>query len=91
LIRERLSDLPASAHPGLMLMAKEDWLTSYAHIEGIADVLARMSRRARQPNPLLQGEQEFLADVDGFADDYNEWLADTREFCREWRGCAFKL
>jgi acyl carrier protein phosphodiesterase len=85
LIRERLSDLPASAHPGLMLMAKEDWLTSYAQIEDIADVLSRMSRRARQPNPLLHGEQEFLADVDGFTNDFYAWLADAREYCRQWQ------
>ncbi|MBI5889644.1 MAG: DUF479 domain-containing protein [Nitrosomonadales bacterium] len=84
LIRERLNELPASAHPALLLMAKEDWLTSYAQIDGIADVLARMSRRARQPNPLMHGEQEFLADADGFAGDFDEWLADTGEFCRQW-------
>ena len=85
LIRDRLDDLPDSAHPALTLMAQQDWLTSYAHIEGIADVLARMSRRARQPNPLLHGEQEFLADADGFAGDFREWLDDAREFCREWQ------
>jgi acyl carrier protein phosphodiesterase len=85
LIRDRLHDLPASSHPALKLMAQEDWLTSYAQIEGIADVLARMSRRARQPNPLLRGEQEFLADVEGFTEDFYEWLADTREFCWQWR------
>lgn len=85
LIRERLADLPATAQPALALMAKEDWLASYAQIEGIADVLARMSRRARKPNPLLHGEQEFLADVDGFTGDFHEWLADTRVFCREWQ------
>ncbi len=85
LIRDRLHDLPASAHPALTLMAQEDWLTSYAQIEGIADVLARMSRRARQPNPLENGEQEFLADVEGFTGDFSVWLADTREFCWQWR------
>jgi acyl carrier protein phosphodiesterase len=85
LIRERLHDLPASAHPALALMEKQDWLSSYAHIEGIADVLARMSRRARQPNPLMHGEQEYLADVDGFTGDFHEWLADARVFCREWQ------
>jgi acyl carrier protein phosphodiesterase len=85
LIDARLPDLPASAHPALKLMAKEDWLSSYAQIEGIADVLARMSRRARQPNPLAQGELELLADVEGFTGDFYEWLSDTREFCREWR------
>ncbi|MDO8988701.1 MAG: ACP phosphodiesterase [Sideroxyarcus sp.] len=85
LIEARLPDLPADSHLALKLMAKEDWLSSYAQIEGITDVLARMSRRARQPNPLAQGEQEFLADVDGFTVDFYEWLGDTREFCRQWR------
>lgn len=85
LIEARLPNLPADSHPALKLMAKEDWLSSYAHINGIADVLARMSRRARRPNPLAQGELEFLADAEGFSRDFNEWLVDTRAFCREWR------
>jgi acyl carrier protein phosphodiesterase len=84
LIRERTNDLPATARPALSMMAQQDWLTSYAKIEGIADVLARMSRRARQPNPMLNGEQEFLADVDGFTGDFYEWLGDARKFCLEW-------
>ncbi|MDE2118011.1 MAG: DUF479 domain-containing protein [Betaproteobacteria bacterium] len=84
LINDRLKELPISSHPALTLMAREDWLTSYAQVEGIADVLARMSRRARQPNPLANGEQEFLADVDGFTSDFYAWLDDTREFCQLW-------
>jgi acyl carrier protein phosphodiesterase len=85
LVADRLNDLPALSRPALMLMAKEDWLTSYARIDGIADVLNRMSRRARQPNPLAAGEQEFLADIDGFAGDFHDWLADARAFCRRWQ------
>ncbi|MGC2164849.1 MAG: ACP phosphodiesterase [Gallionella sp.] len=80
----RLADLPAASHPGLKLMAKEDWLTSYVRVDGIADVLARMSRRARQPNPLTQGEQEFLADSAGYEDDFHEWLAEVNTFCLAW-------
>ncbi len=84
-IEDRLDELPASSRPALMLMAREDWLSSYVRIEGIADVLARMSRRARQPNPLEYGEQEFLADVDGYTSDFHEWLDDMKEFCRRWQ------
>ena len=84
-IEDRLNELPISSHPGLTLMAKENWLSSYAQIEGIADVLARMSRRARQPNPLANGEQEFLADVDGFTSDFYEWLHDMKRFCQQWQ------
>lgn len=85
LIRDRMGDLPASSHPALAMMEREDWLTSYAHIDGIADVLARMSRRARRPNPLANGEQEFLADVDGYTGDFYAWLEDTKAYARHWQ------
>jgi acyl carrier protein phosphodiesterase len=84
LINDRLNDLPASSHLALNMMAKEDWLNSYTQIESIADVLARMSRRARQPNPLANGEQEFLSDVEGFTRDFHEWLSNARAFSQQW-------
>lgn len=85
LINSRLSEIPISSHRALLLMAKEDWLSSYAQINELADVLLRMARRARQPNPLANSEQEFLADVGGFTGDFNEWLADAREFSGQWK------
>jgi acyl carrier protein phosphodiesterase len=85
LINERLHDLPATSHPALRMMEREDWLASYADIEGIADVLTRMSRRARQPNPMASSEQEFLADVEGYTHDFHLWLEDTRLYCVQWR------
>ena len=65
-------------------MGREDWLGSYAGLEGIADVLARMGRRARQPNPLAGAEVEFVADPAGFAQDFADWLPDARRFVAEW-------
>lgn len=65
-------------------MASEDWLSSYQGMAGIADVLARMSRRARQPNPLAGGEQELLSDIDGFGLDFADWLRDARNFVQQW-------
>ena len=84
-IETRLDDLPADAHRVLRLMASEDWLSSYAGMDSIADVLARMSRRVRQPNPLLGGEQELLADAEGFHSDFRHWFADARAFAEQWR------
>ncbi|HJW26272.1 MAG TPA: ACP phosphodiesterase [Rhodocyclaceae bacterium] len=83
-IAGRLDDIPESAHHALGLMAREDWLQSYAGLDGIADVLARMSRRARQPNPLAGGEGEFLADPAGFAADFRAWLPDAVRFAGQW-------
>ncbi len=85
LIKARLQDLPTDTYRALQMMAREDWLSSYAHIDGITDVLQRMSHRARQPNPLAYGEQEFLANIDGFTNDFEEWLVATQEFAKNWR------
>lgn len=83
-ISARIPDLPAHAHSGLNLMATQDWFHSYARIEGIADVLRRMSHRARRPNPLAGGEEELLGDAAGFRADFHEWLADARGFAASW-------
>lgn len=84
-IAGRLDDLPEPARAALRRMADEDWLRSYAGIDGIADVLRRMSRRARQPNPLAGGEAEFVAEAAGFGADFREWLGDARGFVAGWR------
>jgi acyl carrier protein phosphodiesterase len=83
-IAGRLSELPEHAHPAMHLMARENWLLSYNGLDGIADVLHRMSQRARRPNPLSGGEQAFVADSVGFAEDFAWWLADARKFAARW-------
>ena len=83
-IAERRHHLPDSLHHALDLMAREDWLQSYAGLEGIADVLARMSRRARQPNPLAGGEADFVAAAEGFERDFRDWLPDAQRFVADW-------
>lgn len=85
LIDERLVDLPEPARHVLRLMASEDWLQSYAEVDGIADVLRRMSRRARQPNPLAGGEVELVAEVAEFGEDFRVWLGDVRGFVEGWQ------
>jgi acyl carrier protein phosphodiesterase len=84
LIEARLGEIPASAHFAMKLMADEDWLSSYRQIDGIADVLARMARRARQPNPLLDAEQEYLGDPAGYRLDFSHWLVDAQRFVSQW-------
>jgi len=83
-IHDRLPDLPDTSHPGLKMMLNQDWLTNYQHIDEIADVLARMSRRIKRTNPLAGSEQEFLADVDGFTSDFYSWLEDAKAFSEDW-------
>jgi len=77
--------IPSIARRPLRLMAEEDWFVSYASVDGIRDVLARMSRRARQPNPLAGAEHEFLMHAGGFMRDFDSWLKDARGYVRAWR------
>lgn len=92
LVELRLPELPESAHGALRMMAREDWLSSYAEVPGLADVLARMSRRARQPNPLLGGEQELLAGTAGYARDFALWLPDAQAYSMQWQaGCSGRI
>lgn len=84
-IEARLDELPESASFFMRLMAQENWLQSYAKLEGIADVLSRMSQHARHPNPLAGGETEFLADASGFTADFEWLLADARVFADQWQ------
>lgn len=84
-VAARSAELPDHFRVALKVMAEQDWFLSYARVEGIADVLARMSRRARRPNPLAGGEVEFLNDAEGFRADFLAWLADARAFAQEWQ------
>jgi acyl carrier protein phosphodiesterase len=85
LVAARLDDLPDRARPALELMARENWLASYAGIDGIAAVLRRMARRARFPNPLAGAEEELLADLSGYAGDFRLWLAGAIEYADQWQ------
>jgi acyl carrier protein phosphodiesterase len=85
LVAARLDDLPDRARPALELMARENWLASYAGIDGIAAVLRRMARRARFPNPLAGAEEELLADLSGYAGDFRLSLAGAIEYADQWQ------
>jgi len=85
MVAMRYDELPAGACYPLQLMAREDWLESYARIDGIAIVLQRMSRRTRRPNPLAGGEEDLLREASGFVADFRHWLADGIAYSRRWR------
>lgn len=68
----------------MRLMRQEDWLRSYATIEGLEAILVRMSRRARQPNPLDDGASELLAARAEFAADFADFLPAAKAFAEDW-------
>ena len=80
-----IDDLPADARPALRLMVEQGWLESYASLDGLDDVLHRMSRRARQPNPLAAGRSDFERAGEGLQADFADFMADATNFVARWR------
>jgi acyl carrier protein phosphodiesterase len=58
--RNYAGQLPELIRHFLGRMAAEDWLGSYRHIEGIKDVLRRVSRRLKRPVALQETLPELL-------------------------------
>ncbi len=67
-------------------MAAEDWLSSYQDVEGIADVLARMSRRLSRRNPLGRGIDELKRHYVAFESDFFDFLPRLESYVSRLEG-----
>ena len=82
--------LPEKANEVVARMREYDWLTSYRRVEAVGEAIDRMAvYRLRRANPLAGGIEEFLADPDGFADDFRKFLPDALDFAENWRARRF--
>ena len=59
---------------GLQRMASDDWLGSYATLEGIDAILKRMTRRLSRPNILGEALPALLENYDGLREDFGEFF-----------------
>ena len=64
--------LPARLRAAMPAMRAENWLLSYARLDGIDTVLARMAARLRRPSPLGQGGTALRAAYAPLAADFAE-------------------
>lgn len=60
-----------------------DWLLTYPHTEGVASVLARMSKRVSRPNPLAEGIGELTLNYGRLVEDFRVFLPEIEEYVRE--------
>lgn len=60
----------------------EEWLASYAGVEGIAVALRRMRARLRRDHPLQEAVRDLVADQDGFAADFAAFFPDAIALAR---------
>ena len=78
--------LPAKARDVADRMQAQDWLSAYQHVDAVGQAIDRMAiYRIRRANPLAGGIEEFLADPDGFARDFQAFMPDALAFTAAWR------
>jgi acyl carrier protein phosphodiesterase len=59
---------------GLQRMAADDWLGSYATLEGIDAILKRMTRRLSRPNLLGEALPALAQNYDGLREDFHAFF-----------------
>lgn len=63
--------MPAQVRTGLQRMAEDDWLGSYASVDGIEAILRRMSHRLSRPNLLGEATPQLIAHDDNLRSDFH--------------------
>lgn len=70
---------------GLQRMAADDWLGSYASLDGIDAILRRMARRLSRPNLLGEALPELATHVDGLSEDFHAFFPQLEAHVRAWQ------
>lgn len=76
--------MPPRMRAIMLMMAREDWLSTYVTVEGIAHTLRRMSARLRErfdrEVDLASAETELREQYDGFAEDFAGFFPDLMAY-----------
>jgi acyl carrier protein phosphodiesterase len=75
--------LPESLRTLLPRIFSANWLLSYPHMEGVASVLERMSKRVSRPNPLAEGIGELSLHYGQLLGDFRQFLPEISEYVRK--------
>lgn len=70
--------IPPIAFERLEPMKSDDWLCSYAGIDGVATALGRISRRLHRPFDLSAGAAVLSANYAAFEQDFAEFFPEVR-------------
>jgi acyl carrier protein phosphodiesterase len=76
--------LPVRAQEMLPYMERYDWLTNYAHIDGIRRVMNGMSRRARFDSGMERAPEALERDMSAFDAEFELFFPDLQRFVNEF-------
>lgn len=72
--------LPDKLNFVLHTMVAQDWLGQYGHLDGVEDILQRVSRRISFPNELAHGMQCLHENYDRFDENFNAFFPQLIEY-----------
>ncbi len=75
--------LPARARWVARAMARDDWLGSYGHPDGVRRALQGIATRLARANPIAAGHAELAREYRRLEDDFHELLPAVRRFAAE--------
>jgi len=78
LLHQRRHELPERLQHMLHYMRQHDWLTGYAHPEGLHRALLGLSRRVPAAAVLATGAAAFLAELPAYEADFQEFWPELR-------------
>jgi acyl carrier protein phosphodiesterase len=77
-LAEHEPHLPTEVARGFRHMRDDDWLSSYASVDGIALTLRRLSRRLRPGNLLAEGAGQIVVHMEALDEDFREFFPQLR-------------
>ena len=79
LLQQRLYLMPPPAQRVFSYMQAHDWLTNYAHPEGIARTLSGMQQRARFPNQMSRAADDLQKDFTLYSQGFQEFFPQVQQ------------
>ena len=64
-------------------MIKQDWLGSYATVEGIGGILQQMDRRTKNKSGMTKAIKELLEYYDEFEEEFTEYFEAVRAYVKD--------
>jgi len=83
LLRENFTELPARIQRMTPYMIADNWLLSYATIEGIGKILAQMNVRTKGVAKMDLAVQELVEHYGDFETEFTLFFEELRAFCQQ--------
>lgn len=78
LLLEHRHLMPQRTQEMLPYMVKYDWLTSYAHVDGLARALSGLAQRVPEGHVMRGAERILVNDLDEFRNEFELFLPELR-------------